>query len=62
VQLGRDFANAPAAFRQSELAEIQEKLDAIDARLLDTVKVDVFEGVIGAKNVGEALGSKDLGH
>ncbi len=61
AQLGRDYANAPAAFRQSALAEINEKLDAIDAQLMDTVKVDVFEGVIGAEDVGATFESLDLG-
>lgn len=61
VQLGRDFANAPAAFRQSALEDIQEKLDAIDVQLLDTVKVDVFEDLIGADDVRAAFDSLDLG-
>jgi DNA invertase Pin-like site-specific DNA recombinase len=61
VDLGKKFASAPAAFRQSALDEIQEKLDAIDAQLTDAVKVDVFEGVIGADDVGAAFASLDLG-
>jgi DNA invertase Pin-like site-specific DNA recombinase len=61
AELGRKFAKAPAAFRQSALDDITEKLAAIDAQLLDTAKVDVFEGVIGAADVAAAFDSLDLG-
>ncbi|MFZ0714788.1 recombinase family protein [Mycobacterium sp.] len=61
VRLGRDFATAPAAFRQSALDETNEKLAAIDAQLTDAVKVDVFEGVIGAEDVAAAFGGLGLG-
>jgi hypothetical protein len=61
ARLGKDFATAPATFRQSALAEIQEKLDAIDDRLQDQGKVNVYEGVIGAKDVRKAFDRLDLG-
>jgi len=61
AKLGRDFANAPAAFRQSALEDIQARLDEIDAALTDSAKVDIFEDVIGAEDVREAFLGLDLG-
>lgn len=61
AQLGRDFANAPAAFRASALADIQAKLDAIDAVLTDPGKAAIYEDVIGAKDVRKAFLGLDLG-
>jgi DNA invertase Pin-like site-specific DNA recombinase len=61
VRLGKDFANAPATFRQSALSDMQEKLDVINAQLEDPGKVNIYEGVIGAEDVGKAFDSIDLG-
>jgi DNA invertase Pin-like site-specific DNA recombinase len=61
AELGRKFAKAPAAFRQSALDDIQARLDEIEAALTDAVKVDVFEGVIGADDVAAAFAGLDLG-
>jgi DNA invertase Pin-like site-specific DNA recombinase len=61
VQLGKDFANAPPAFTQSALAEINGRLDEIGRALEDPGKAAIFEGVIGAKDVRKAFLGLDLG-
>jgi DNA invertase Pin-like site-specific DNA recombinase len=61
VQLGKDFATAPPEFTKAALADIQAKLDNIDAVLLDPGKAAVFEGVIGVKDVRKAFLGLDLG-
>lgn len=61
TQLGKDFATAPPEFTQAALAEIQTKLAEIDAVLQDPGKAAIFEDVIGAKDVGAAFASLDLG-
>lgn len=62
-QLGTEFADGeiPASTLRTATARINERLAEIDATLMDTVKVDVFEGVIGAKDVRKAFESLDLG-
>jgi hypothetical protein len=61
AQLGSDFASAPPAFTQAALADIKGKLDAINGQLEDSGKVDIYEGVIGAKDVRKAFDGLDLG-
>lgn len=61
AQLGAEFASAPPAFTQAALADIQGKLDTINAQLEDTGKVDIYDGVIGAKDVQKAFERLDLG-
>lgn len=61
ARLGKDFAKAPAAFRQSALDDINEKLAAIDAQLQDPGKAAIFEDVIGADDVEAAFLGLDLG-
>jgi site-specific DNA recombinase len=61
VALGKEFATAPAAFRQSALVEIEEQLKAINDVLEAPAKVDIYEGVIGAKDVRKAFTGLDLG-
>ena len=60
-QLGRDFANARPEFRNAALQEVNDRLDAIDAALIDPGKAAIFEDVIGAKDVRKAFDSLDLG-
>jgi DNA invertase Pin-like site-specific DNA recombinase len=62
-QLGVEFADGeiPAATLRKATERINEKLAAIDAHLLDTAKVDIFEGVIGAADVAAAFDGLDLG-
>jgi DNA invertase Pin-like site-specific DNA recombinase len=59
-RLGRDFAKAPAAFRQSALDEIQTRLAAIEDDLNDSVKANIYEGVIGADDVAKAFDDLSL--
>jgi hypothetical protein len=61
VQLGKDFATADPAFVQSALADINGKLRAINDVLEAPAKVDIYEGVIGAKDVRGAFTGLDLG-
>jgi DNA invertase Pin-like site-specific DNA recombinase len=61
VALGKEYATAPAVFRQSALNEIQQQLAAIDAQLQDPGQAEIFEGVIGAKDVRKAFTGLDLG-
>jgi site-specific DNA recombinase len=61
VQLGKDFANAPPAFTQAAVADIQGKLDDINNQLEDPGKVNVYEDVIGADDVAKAFAGLDLG-
>jgi DNA invertase Pin-like site-specific DNA recombinase len=61
VQLGKDFATADPAFVQSALADINGKLAAINDVLEAPAKVDIYEGVIGAKDVRKAFTGLDLG-
>ncbi len=60
-QLGKDFASAPPEFTQAALSEINGRLGEIDAQLTDPGKAQIFEGVIGAKDVGKAFDNLDLG-
>ena len=60
-QLGKQFASAPAAFKQSALTEIQTRLDEIEDLLADPGKVVIYDGVIGAKDVRKAWDNLDLG-
>jgi DNA invertase Pin-like site-specific DNA recombinase len=61
TQLGKDFAAAPAEFRQSALADIQSRLAEIEPVLNDPGKAAIFEDVIGAENVAETFDDLDLG-
>jgi hypothetical protein len=61
AQLGADFAHARPEFRQAALAEIDARLDEIDALLLDPGKAEIFEGAIGVKDVRKAFNGLDLG-
>jgi DNA invertase Pin-like site-specific DNA recombinase len=62
-QLGVEYADGelPAATLRKATDRITEKLAAIDAQLLDSVKVNVFDGVIGAGDVRAAFDGLDLG-
>jgi site-specific DNA recombinase len=61
VALGKDFATAPPEFTKAAVNQIQDRLDEIDAALEDPGKVQIYEGVIGAKDVRKAWGKLDLG-
>jgi DNA invertase Pin-like site-specific DNA recombinase len=60
-QLGKDFASAPPGFTGPALKDIQEKLAAIDVALKDPGKAEIFEDVIGAKDVRKKFLGLDLG-
>lgn len=60
-QLGKDFAKAPAEFRQAALTGITDRLAEIDELLTDPGKARIFEGVIGAKDPRAAFTGLDLG-
>jgi DNA invertase Pin-like site-specific DNA recombinase len=60
-QLGEEFADAPPAFTQAALKDVKGRLDEIDAALEDPEKVNIYEGVIGAKDVRKAFLGLDLG-
>jgi DNA invertase Pin-like site-specific DNA recombinase len=60
-QLGRDFATAPPEFTGPALKEIQGKLAAIDARLTDPGRAQIFEDLIGARNLRQKFLGLDLG-
>lgn len=59
-QLGREFATAPASFRQSALEGIDMRLAEIEDDLNDAVKVNIYEGVIGAGDVAKAFAGLSL--
>jgi DNA invertase Pin-like site-specific DNA recombinase len=61
VALGKDFANADPVFIQSALADINGKLKVINDILDAPAKVDIYDGVIGAKDVRKAFIGLDLG-
>jgi site-specific DNA recombinase len=61
AQLGAEFASAPPEFTQAALKDIKAKLEAIDAVLTDPGKAEIFDGVIGAKDVRKAFAGLDLG-
>jgi DNA invertase Pin-like site-specific DNA recombinase len=60
-QLGKDFAKAPAEFRQSALTDLQERLAEIDQLLTDPGKAAIFEDVVNADDPAKAFDSLDLG-
>lgn len=62
-QLGMEFADGKgsAATLRKATDRIAERLAEIDAQLLDTVKVNIYEGVIGADDVRAAFDGLDLG-
>ena len=61
-QLGKDFATAPPEFTQAALAKMDKgRVGEIEKVLTDPGKAAISEDVIGAKDVGKAFDSLDLG-
>lgn len=60
VRLGKDFATAPAEFRQAALTDIQTRLDEIEAALTDPGKAEIFDGVVGADDVDKEFRGLNL--
>ncbi|SPM40551.1 hypothetical protein A4G27_05435 [Mycobacterium numidiamassiliense] len=60
-QLGREFAKASPQFTKAALEEINGRLAEIKAALEDPGKAQIFEDVIGAKDVRRAFLKLDLG-
>ena len=60
-ELGKEFATAPPEFTRAALAEINGRLAEIGQALEDPGKAQIFEDVIGAKDVRKAFTGLDLG-